>query len=80
MSRDELGRVGMSWDELGRVGTSWDKLGRVGNQRNYRILKFKKTSLEEEENIGYRVASNKRRLKNMQIKFPIRTDKMLLVY
>ena len=59
---------------------SQDESGRVGNQRNYRILKFKKRSPEEEENIGYRVASNKKRLKNMQIKFPIRTDKMLLLY
>ena len=46
---------------------SQDESRRVGNQRNYRILKFKKTSPEEEENIGYRVASNKKRLKNMQI-------------
>ena len=59
---------------------SQDESGRVENQRNYRILKFKKTSQEEEENIGYRVASNKKRLKNMQIKFPIRTDKMLFLY
>ena len=59
---------------------SQDESGRVGNQRNYRILKFKKTSPEEEENIGYRVASNKKRLKNMQIKFPIQTDKMLFLY
>ena len=47
-SWDKLGQVGASWGELGQVGTSWDKLGRVGNQRNYRILTFKKTSREEE--------------------------------
>ena len=58
-----------TWDKLGRVETSWDKLGRVGNQRNYRILTLKKTSPErkkerrKKKNIGYRVASNERRLK-----------------
>ena len=47
-SWDELRQVETSWDKLGQVGTIWDKLGRVGNQRNYRILTFKKTSREEE--------------------------------
>ena len=67
---DKLGQVGANWGKLGRVGASWGKLGQVGNQRNYRNLTFKKTSREEEEeeerkkkNIGYRVASNERRLK-----------------
>ena len=45
-------------------------MGQVGNQRSCRILTLKKTSGEErkkerkKKNIGYRVASNERRLKS----------------
>ena len=72
-SWDDLGQVGTSWEQLGQVGTSWDELGRVGNQRNYRNLTLKKPSGErrkkerKKKNIGYRVASNKRRLKRCNI-------------
>ena len=60
----------MSWGKLGQVGNSWDKLGQVGtNWEPKKLQKFdiKKKPLEKEErkkkNIGYRVASNERRLK-----------------
>ena len=52
--------------QIGQVGASWGKLGQVGNQRNYKILTLKKRLRKEErkkKNIGYRVASNERRLK-----------------
>ena len=62
-------KIGTSWDELGQVGTSWEQLGQVGtNWEPKKLQKFdiKKKPLEKEErkkkNIGYRVASNERRL------------------
>ena len=61
----------MSWDELGQVGTSWNELERVGiswEPEKLQNFTLKKTSGEErkkerkKKNIGYRVASNERRL------------------
>ena len=65
--------IGTSWDQLEPVRTSQDQLEPVGNQRNYRILTLKKRLRKKErrrrkkKNIGYRVASNERRLKNKKI-------------
>ena len=64
-----MGQVGTSWDKLGHVRTSWDELGRVGTSWDEsgtrEITKFdikKNVSRRKKKNIGYRVASNERRL------------------
>ena len=53
----------MSWDKLGQVGTSWEpkKLQNFDIKKN--VLGRKKKE-RKKKNIGYRVASNERRLKN----------------
>ena len=57
-----MGQVGTSWNELERVGISWEP-------EKLQNFTLKKTSGEErkkerkKKNIGYRVASNERRLK-----------------
>ena len=57
---DEWGQVGTRWNELGQVGMIWEP----NKLQNFDI---KKTSGEErkKKNIGYRVASIERRLKNL---------------
>ena len=65
-SWDKWGQVGTIGDEWGQVGTRWNELGRVGMSwepkklQNFDIKK--NLSRRKKKNIGYRVASNKRRL------------------
>ena len=56
-----MGQVGTSWDKLGRVGTSWEpkKLQNLDIKKN---VSRKKEERRKKKNIGYRVASNERRL------------------
>ena len=53
-----MGRVGTSWDELGQVGMSWEPKKLL----NLDIKKKRLGKERKKKNIGYRVASNERRL------------------
>ena len=69
-SWDELGWVGTSWDELGQLETTWNNLGqpwmswKPKKLHNFELKKnvLRKKEERKKKNIGYRVASNKRRL------------------
>ena len=53
----------MSWDELERVGMSWEpeKLQNFDIKKNL----WRRKKERKKKNIGYRVASNERRLKRL---------------
>ena len=69
-----LGQVGTNWEALGCIGMHWDALGRVGTcwepnkLHDFDIQKnlSGKKERRKKKNIGYRVASNERRLKKLE--------------